>query len=350
MRPLKKVLITFVDDFLIASYLAKELEKLSIEVDIYITNYSGHWLHKYLFKRANKLARSLRLVPAHTDLFWWSRFSYKRFQDQEFKNRIDAFKPDLILCIHGQRFGEAPLRNTNIPKFGWWVEPNPDRETLVRFASLFDLYLSYDSELVDVLNSCNIHSQYQSHVASPSDFYPIQKKTKQLDVLMYGGWSPWREEVLFSAYQATKNIALYGNGWPKKCTLFSKADLFKIYRGKEVIGADLNQEINNSTIVVNAQRLKGFSTGLDTRVFDVLASGALLLTDAPKDLFRHFEDQQDLLVYERSSEVPGLIKAILSGKFDAERIKRRGREKVLERLTYQVLSQKILDEFAKRWQ
>jgi DICT domain-containing protein len=45
---------------------------------------------------------------------------------------------------------------------------------------------------------------------------------KDIDVLFYGSWSPWREEVLFAAHKATKNIALYGNDWQKSVSFFQK--------------------------------------------------------------------------------------------------------------------------------
>ncbi|CAM3727563.1 glycosyltransferase family protein [Polynucleobacter antarcticus] len=341
----KKILITFVDSFSIVDHLKKEFTELSIDVDVYITNNSGHWLHRYFFKRINKLAKAFGLLPTHIDLFWWCPFSFEKFRDREFALRIEKFKPDLIFCIHGQQFGETILNVTKITKIGWYVEPNPDYNELIRHARLFDLYLSYDSRSVELLNGLNIRSEYQSHVASPSDFYVIPGSTKEIDVLLYGAWSPWREAVLFAAYQATKNIALYGNGWFKNCTIFSKKDLLSIHRGKEIIGSDLNQVINKSHIVLNAQRLKKSTTGLDTRAFDVLASGALLLTDAPTDLFRHFRDKEDLLVYEDSEELPKLIKYILEGGVEIDKIRRTGREKVLQGLTYRDLCQKISQKF-----
>jgi spore maturation protein CgeB len=237
--------------------------------------------------------------------------------------------------------GEAALRETTIPKLGWWVEPNPNIDNLIRFAKLFDLYLSYDSEIVDLLSNLNIRSEYQSHVASSSDFYPIPEMEKDIDVLFYGSWSPWREEVLFAAYKATNNIALYGNDWQKKCVLFSKKDLQGILRGRDIIGSHLNEIKNRSKIVLGIQRLKKSTTGLDTRAFDALASGALLLTDAPKDLFRHFKNQEDCLVYDSSEEVPDLIQAVLDGHVEVDTMKKAGREKVLLNLTYQALCQKI---------
>ena len=343
---LKKILITFVDNFLILSYLEKEFKALGIEVNIYATNHSGHWLHRFVFKKINKLAKSLRLIPKDGDLFKWSRFSFENYRDSQFADRIKQFKPDLIFCIHGHAFGENVLKDEKIPKIGWLVEPNPN-EALIRYARLFDLYLSYSSEITDSLNNLNIRSEYQPHVASSSDFYPIPRVAKDIDVLFYGSWSPWREEVVFAAYQATKNIALFGSDWLKNCTLFSKRDLKRIILGKAIVGTSLNEVINRSKIVLGAQRLKQVTTGLDTRAFDALASGALLLTDAPKDLFRHFKAQEDLLVYEISEEIPDHISTVLSGQVDVDKMRQVSREKVLNSLTYKVLCERISKEYSE---
>jgi len=337
----KKILISFDDYFSILSCLKKELEELDIEVNIFSTNHSGHWLNRFFYKKINKIAKNFGFIANDKDLFEWSRFSYYNFRDRQFSDRIKQFSPDLILCIHGHMIGEALLRETTILKLGWWVEPNPNIDNLIRFAKLFDLYLSYDSKIVDLLSNLNIRSEYQSHVASPSDFYPIPEMEKDIDVLFYGSWSPWREEVLFAAHKATKNIALYGNDWQKKSIFFSKKDLQSILRGRDIVGPHLNEIKNRSKIVLGAQRLKESTTGLDTRAFDALASGALLLTDAPKDLFRHFKNQEDCLVYEHSEEVPDLIKAVLDGHVDVDAIKKSGREKVLLNLTYKTLCKKI---------
>jgi spore maturation protein CgeB len=343
--PLKKILISFDDYFLILSYLKKEFKELGIEVNIFSTNNSQHWLNRFLFKKINKIAKNLGLIPNEKDLFSWSRFSYENYRDLQFADRIKEFKPDLIFCIHGHQIGGVILRETNIPKIGWWVEPNPNRDTLIQFAGLFDKYLSYDSEIVELLRNHNVCTEYQSHVASSSDFYPIPEMVKDIDVLFYGSWSPWREEILYAAYKATNNIALYGSDWQKKCVLFSKKELQHILRGKDIVGANLNEIMNRSKIVLGAQRLKKSTTGLDTRAFDALSSGALLLTDAPKDLFRHFVDQEDCLVYDCSEEVPGLVKAVLEGRVEADKMRKSGREKVLLDLTYKTLCKKISNHF-----
>lgn len=317
-----------------------------MEVEVFITNGSGHWLNQYFFRKINRVAKKLKLIAPEKDLFEWSRFSFKKYREDQFVKKIAQFKPDLILCVHGHSFAEAVLRNTSIPKIGWLMEPNPILEILIRNAKLFDLYYSYDSQIVDSLKELGIPSEYQSHVTSTKDFYPISGLEKDIDVLFYGAYSPWREQVLYATYQATKNIALFGSDWMQKCTLFQREDLEAILRERELAGSKLNEMMNRSKIVLAAQRLKGATTGLDTRAFDILASGALLLTDAPQDLFRHFRDQEDLLVYERAEALPDLIRAVLDGKLAVDKISQSGRGKVLHDLTYPALCQKIAKRYA----
>ncbi len=338
----KKIVISFVDNFSILSHLRKEFERLGFDVYIFATNLRGHWLHRFFFKKINKIAKHLKLLPENGDLFSWSRYSFEKYREQKFSEFIEKIKPDLIFCIHGHSFGEDILEQIHITKVGWLVEPNPQKEDLLKISSPFTLYLSYDSETVQLLNGHGIRSEYQSHVSSVSDFYPIPNLTKDIDIVFYGSWSPWREEVLFAAYQETKNIALFGNDWIKNCSLFAKKELNNILHGKEILGSNLNIVMNRAKIVLGAQRLRKITTGLDTRAFDALASGALLLTDVPNDLYRHFKNDEDLIIYDCSADVPFKIRAILNGDIDVDAISKSGREKVLQSLTYKNLCDKVL--------
>ena len=55
----KKILISFDDYFSILSCLKKELEELDIEVNIFSTNKSQHWLNRFIYKKINKIAKKI---------------------------------------------------------------------------------------------------------------------------------------------------------------------------------------------------------------------------------------------------------------------------------------------------
>lgn len=338
----KKILIVYDDEFPIALNLAREFELLSIKTNLFIPNKTEHWLNRFVFKKINKLAQNLRIVPKGTNLFMGSKYSYSNYLESRFEEQINKFQPSLIFFIHGHRFGEKILSSTKIQKIAWWIEPDPNKEALVYHAKPFDLYLSYDSDAVAYLKQKGIVSKYQSHVSDTRQFHPIPNSIKTTNILFYGNWSEWREEILHSAFMVTKSIALYGNGWPKKSKLFTKLQLKQIYRGEKINGSKLNEQINAAKMVLNAQRLKGKTVGIDTRPFDVLASENLLLTDAPDDLHQHFINKQDLLIYTNSNDLQKIIKEILSNQIDIETIKKSGREKILGGYTYKNLCSTIL--------
>ena len=340
---MKKVLISHGGYHLFAANLAKEFEALSVSTDHFENEPTEHFLNK-LFVRINKYARSLRLIPKGFNLFSWSKYSKEKFLEAQLSSRIEKFKPDLIFCIHGPRFGEELLKKIKIPKIGWWIEPEKNKALNVPYAKLFDVYLSYDSDTVNYLQNKGICSQYQCHATSPNDFYPINAK-KEFDLLFYGNWSPWREDVLLAAYAVTNNIALYGDGWIKKSRFFAGADLKKIYKGISVSGNNLNIALNSSKAILNSQRMKWATAGLDTRAFDVLASGNLLITDVPKDLSKHFVHGEDLLIYKNVDELKDLIKQLLVDEKQFDGIRKSGREKVLENYTYHVFCQKLINDF-----
>lgn len=182
---IKRILIAYDDDNPIAFHLAKEFESLSIKTNIFIPNKTEHWLNRFVYKKLNKLARNFRIVSKGTNLFLSSKYVYKNYLESQFAKRINEFQPELIFCIHGQRFGEKIQSDTSIRKIAWWIEPDPNKEALVYHAKPFDLYLSYDSEVVAYLNQRGIASKYQSHVSDPTQFQPIHNSTKTIDIFLW---------------------------------------------------------------------------------------------------------------------------------------------------------------------
>lgn len=86
-----------------------------------------------------------------------------------------------------------------------------------------------------------------------------------------------------------------------------------------------------SKIVVNAS----FNRDVNMRVFEALASGALLITDEAEGLEDLFEDGVHLVIYRRDEDLPALIEQYLNDDAARERIARAGRELVFREHTYE---------------
>ena len=111
-----RVLVAYDDDYRIAFHLMDELRRRSIDCEFFVTNKTESWINKVIFRKINKIARNLRLIKKGSDLFYRSPLSYTQYLESELQKRIISFKPDLIFCIHGQRFGERVLKKYILAK------------------------------------------------------------------------------------------------------------------------------------------------------------------------------------------------------------------------------------------
>jgi spore maturation protein CgeB len=225
------------------------------------------------------------------------------------------------------------------------MEPNDDIRELRVNAAPFDVYYSFSQKSLDLLKPEGFAVDYLCHSVSPKRFYPVSDLPKKYDLCFVGNWSPWREEVLQAALKITQNIALYGPHWRKKSQLIS-ADLDVIHLGDHVFGAELNTLFNSSKVVLNASRIPG-SHGLNMRFFEVLATQACFLTDAPPELSRHFESERHLMVFGGLESLQNKLWLLLNDGGLRDTLAINGYQHVLQYYTYDHMAKKILNQYQR---
>jgi spore maturation protein CgeB/ubiquinone/menaquinone biosynthesis C-methylase UbiE/Tfp pilus assembly protein PilF len=94
-----------------------------------------------------------------------------------------------------------------------------------------------------------------------------------------------------------------------------------------------------SRIVLNA----AYNRDVNMRVFEAMASGALLITDEADGLEDLFQDGEHLVIYRRDADLPGLVARYLDDHAARERIARAGQELVLREHTYAHRVQTLMD-------
>ncbi len=96
-------------------------------------------------------------------------------------------------------------------------------------------------------------------------------------------------------------------------------------------GEEVGRIYSQSKIVVNFPRNGGFNM----RVFEAMASGALLITeDIGNGQNELFEAGKHLVLYRDQSEIPGLVDYYLTHEAERLAISRAGQKEVLEKHTY----------------
>jgi glycosyltransferase involved in cell wall biosynthesis len=339
----KKILISYDKFPPIAFDLQEAFEKLGIEAKLFLVSDYEHWFYRKVIRKVNKLARNLRLVKKGHDLFLGHPSNRLNYLSSSFQKTYERFQPDLVFFIHGQPYANHILTNINVPKIAWWVEPCDDLNELRINAEPFDIYNSFNQKAIDLLNEEGFPTGYLRHSVNPRSFYPITDANQNYDVAFVGNWSPWREEVLKTVLSVTKNVALYGPHWKKKSAI-PAADFDKVYKGKQVLGAELNQLFNSAKVVLNASRTYG-SSGLNMRFFEVPASGTCFLTDLAPELERHFIPEQHLSVFTDLEDLALKVNQLLENNELRDEIRKRGHSLVLQNYTYHRMVKHLLDQY-----
>jgi glycosyltransferase involved in cell wall biosynthesis len=339
----EKILIAYEPFPPIAFDLQEALGELGIETKLFVAPDYEHWFYKKIIRRVNKLARNLRLIKKDHDLFLNHPLNRLNYLSTHFQKTYDEFQPDFVSFIHGRFYANHVLANIDVPKIAWWIEPNDDINELRIKAEPFDIYNSFSQRAVDLLNEEDFLTGYLCHAVNPRSFYPRSNGKHKYDVAFVGNWSPWREEVLKTVLRVTKNVALYGPYWKKKSTIPS-VDFDKIYKGKQICGAELNQLFNSAKIVLNASRIYG-SSGLNMRFFEVPASGACFLTDLAPELERHFIPEQHLSVFTDLKELAVKVNQLLENNELRDEIRKSGYSLVLQNYTYEHLAKQLLKQY-----
>ena len=343
-QPLKKLLIAYGRFPPIAPDLKKAFERSGIEVEVFDTvDYEHHWFYRRVIRVINRYARSLRLIPRGGDLFAQHPFNLRNFVASNFELACTQFQPDAVFVIHGLDFGVPYLSSLTVPKIGWHIEPGDEREFLIRNAKSLDVYNSFSQASVDLLVSAGFDGRYLCHAVDEDRFFPIPQAEQPIDVCFVGNWSPWREEVVKASLQVTQNVALYGDQWLKKSTL-EPALFQRIYKGKEIVGPELNDLLSRAKVVLNASRIKA-SHGLNMRFFEVLATASVLLTDEVAEIDRHFEPDVDLVVYTDTAQLQQKLQMLLASPELRQRISAAGYQKVMDHHTYGAMAAQLMAQF-----
>lgn len=339
----QKILIAYEPFPPIAFDLQEAFEQLGIETKLFIASDYEHWFYKKVIKKVNKLARNLRLIKKDHDLFLNHPLNHLNYLSSNFQKAYDGFRPDLVFFIHGRPYANHILANISVPKIAWWIEPNDDINDLRVKAKPFDIYNSFSQKAIDLLNEEDFRTGYLYHVVNPKSFYLDPDENHKYDVAFVGNWSSWREEVLKTVLGVTKNVALYGPYWKKKSTI-PPADFDKIYKGKQVLGAELNRLFNSAKVVLNASRTHGTS-GLNMRFFEVPASGACFLTDSAPELERHFIPGQHLSVFADLEDLALKLNQLLDSNELRDEMRQSGHRLVLQNYTYRQLAKQLLEQY-----
>jgi Glycosyl transferases group 1 len=237
--------------------------------------------------------------------------------------------PDLIMHFDsGLPLLPTGLAQSPIPTMRFDVDTHTFTKRRMRWASLFDLvsvcHAGYEKSLQQ---RGHPGAFLLGHAARP-DFFS-DRRDRPLEV----GWVGNLDGPI---YQRRRT-------WiPQLASAFRMNDWSKSYTLKEVA-----EIYRSSRIVVNFSR-DDFPEDANMRVFEVLASGALLITSLPTQLTEFgYREGEHFIGYREGAEIIALVRRLLADNELRARIADAGREFTRRCHTYDSRVATILDQLAR---
>jgi len=208
------------------------------------------------------------------------------------------------------------LARSEIPTVYFDVDTYAYTHRRIRWDSLFDHVAVFHPGYEDRFHQAGHRGAFLLPHAACLEFFDMPDVTREFDL----GWVGQSSGPLYQkrAEWLPKLASLFRtNDWSRPYTLSEVADVYR-----------------RSRLVVNIAR-DDFRQDANLRVFEVLASGALLITVVPSELSRiGFEEGIHFVGYRQESEIPSLVQKYLRDEESRFRIAQAGRLKALREHTY----------------
>jgi len=205
-----------------------------------------------------------------------------------------------------------PILNlVNIPKVAYFIDTHLDPYSRLEMARHFDIVFLAQKSHVELFSAEGIRYVFWLPLACYPELYPREELARDIDVSYVGSLSPEegdkRRKLLQKVGEYFPNHFI-GKSWPR--------EMAKIYsRSKIVVNSAINYDLN-------------------MRVFEALASGALLITDPADSIDELFEDGKEIVLYHDEDDLIKKIEYYLSHDDERIEIAKRGKEKALKYHTY----------------
>jgi len=185
-------------------------------------------------------------------------------------------------------------------------------------------------EVADLLQSTGINNV--THILQgidPKQFHPVDNVEKKYDVVFIGQKSKKRETIIGEIKAAGISVKCWGPGW-----------------SAEVYGEAFNRACAEGRILLAINNTDSSEDSFSDRMLRYMATGGCVVTEYSKGLEEHLEQTEGSLCKaywpDKGESFGSLIKEILASPDAMKDMSKAGYEWVLEKHTWDKVSQKVL--------
>lgn len=269
----------------------------------------------------------------------------KRYEKTRLNKRLydaaHSFRPELFLSMFGfDIFGETvkEIGSLGAHTVCWWMNDPIQNERGLALAKDYEFFFSNCETSVKFYRDAGIKSaRFLPHAAFPELHHPVkldaaEHRHWESEICFVGDWGPIRQGVLSNIAKKFE-IRIWGP-WHKR--LDRKDRLWSRVVDGYFTTEDMARAFSATKIALNLHAWFGyFPYGLNPRVWETPACGALEVCDAKTDLARQFREDEEIITYRHGLELESKLKDLLGDASARERVAKAGMKRVQQEHTYE---------------
>jgi len=256
--------------------------------------------------------------------------------NRDLLDKVEKSKPDFVLVLKGKTINLnsiKKIRELGIKTINWFPDATTNWNSIEFLAPIYDYFFTYDPYILARLKKKGLNNCYylpfSADLEKDSGFPSV--KNFQYDISFIGSYEPglYDARVDYLSELADLDLHIWGNkNW-------LKTPLKKFYHGWIKDDKEMAEIYRKSKIVINIDQQIPEEVGLNLRPFEVTAAGTFLLNDPiKKDIFRLFEDGEEVVVFKNKEDLREKVNYYLIHDQEREKIAQAGFKRTKKEHTY----------------
>jgi spore maturation protein CgeB len=263
-----------------------------------------------------------------------------------FERRLIAharrLRPDLVVVLKGEHLSADTLaavkHHARGPMVAWWVDDPWRFPDAVARLPVYDQVYVFDRSYLEPLRAVTgrpVHflpCACDELVYRPMPLGARDQRRWACDVSFVAWCYPEREALVRELCEAVE-LAVWGGGWDAFAGARTPSGVAMV-RGRSISPSTAARIYNASKVGLNVHAQQTRQGGLNTRAFELPASGTCQLVDRVPGLEELLTPGEEVVCYNSPEQARALARELVADPTWRRRVAQRGRERVLAEHTY----------------
>jgi len=305
----------------------------------------GHAVRTFAYRRANPLYKNAGTKAAYQ--LWILR---------RLERLCLEWRPDLVLVIKGGPITPGVIRRVKARLDTLFLNFFPDNPLwMIPFGHIeaYDVFFTkerYAMRSLQQVGLKNLH--YLPMYCVPAMHHPVTLTAEEREryaapIAFVGSHYPYRERFVRELVDFP--VRLWGAGWQNA----ADPAVRQLVAGAAVWGRAKLAIYSGATLSLNHHHPMNDIVGVNTRAFELAASGACQVVDLKEELPALFKPGEELLAYRDPGELRGLLRYYLAHPDEARAIGENAMKRALGEHTLRHRIEEMLavveERFGRRW-